>query len=218
MRNLGITVVCLVACFASEALAGMTTASYNLAVSNQLGEQLMGTVNVRANSSDGSITFTVELEHPRVATLEAATKRIGEFAFNVDRNAVTAPAGEWAVTTPRAVRARTGRKLGANSPFGEFALGQIRSSGSNGSLVFTIWLPEAYRNEAVARNFTAANADGFVFGAQLVDATGNLRSGDHWVGARSGDLRAVPIPGTGRCAVDRDRSGPSPAVARRVIG
>lgn len=215
MRNLGTAIFCAAIGFASQALAGMTSASYNLGVSNQFGEQLMGTVDVLANSSDGSVTFTVALAGVPSAAIEFGNYGFGEFTFNVNQNAVTAPTSEWAITTPNSAREHR-PQLGATSPFGEFALRQIRSNTNGGPLVFTIWLPEAYRSQAVASNFTFANNDGYVFGAEILGPSGAVRADSHWAGARVNDLRAVPIPAPGAVLLTALGLAVA-AIARRVI-
>jgi len=175
----------------AQSFADLSSGSWYLDQSNTFADGMnYGRVDILADSSLGTVTFTVDAFNvqPQYGTL--SNFGIQQFGFNFED--ITSDPEDWILSLPTGWSQGTGKMDG----FGTFL---VRESGSGGTrqdpLVFTITLPT--HSEAEAGNFAVASTgtagEGHVFFAPHV-AGFNLDGGDlptsHYIGGST----PVPVP------------------------
>ena len=169
--------------------AYMTSESWYLDQSNEFADNVhYGQVTIDADSSAGTVTFTVDAFNAYAGIDD--NFGIQEFGFNYQN--LTDDPSEWSLSLPEKWQQREDDTL---SGFGLF---EIHEKGLGNSrqapLVFTITLPTA--SDAIVSNFTVATEGNpgegnFFFVAHVAGFTASdTTTTSHWIGGGTG----VPIP------------------------
>lgn len=188
---------------ASPALAGITTATYDLMVSDHFSSQNFGTVGIVADDVAGTVTFTVTPEKIAAYGQYAWDFGIDSFGWNFDSAAFTNSPSGWSVAGPTNWWNYFTSSQSQTSAFGHFDVAADRGwwGGSQNPLSFTLTLPSSSAFRAIVSNFADANEKDYVFAAHVVGYSGTRCSESQWVAARASDLRVVPIPVPGAIAL-----------------